>query len=99
MIHFNFLTAQFYKADGIIVTINSDFIEWSAPFLTSAITVGSSESLNRPGRTLIIYPINSDIIDETLTEEKSEKKSDVFGIVVIILIVTLIAAFIAGFLE
>lgn len=40
---------------------------------------------------------NSDIIDETLTEE-SKKKSDVFGIVLIILIGTLIVAFIAAFI-
>lgn len=41
---------------------------------------------------------NSDIIDETLTEEESEKKSDVFGIVLIILVGTLIVAFIAAFI-
>lgn len=41
---------------------------------------------------------NSDIIDETLTEEELEKKSNVFGIVLIILVGTLIAAFIAGFI-
>lgn len=59
-----------------------------------------THSIKYEERILIMSEeFNSDMIDETLTEEKSEKKSDVFGIVVIILIVTLIAAFIVGFVA
>lgn len=41
---------------------------------------------------------NSDIIDETLTEEESEKNSNILGIVIIILVFALIIAFFVAFI-